>query len=135
MQVLGIGEAADQVRRFYYRNEDDLPEIVRDKVGPYIGTGSSPVDLVVHFTEAVFANRQSLPADGLALGASCALLIETTGFHNRLDGRAAAMIPALRRDAGEEPAPGTSWPDPAEDPEPKAGFLPVPAGEPAPVAN
>jgi hypothetical protein len=129
----GIAAAADAVRRFYFRNEDDLPEHVRKRLETHAGTGGSPVDLIVNFTEAVYANRADLPTEAMEIAAGTADVIQQNGFHGGLDGRAAGMIPALRRDSKEK-ATGVTWPKVDDDPKPNPDFLPPlatqqPAGE------
>ncbi len=133
-QYDGIAAAADAVRRFFIKREDDLPEVVREKVEPYTGTGSSPVDLIVRFTEAAYANRETVPQEGLAIAAGCADLINRDGYHGRLDGRVVAMIPVLRRDSGEKAVTGSPWPKKADDPEPNQEYVQSAAPEaPAPA--
>lgn len=127
MQVFnGIAEAADRVREFFYANKAALPPHVVSKVDPYVRTGSSPVDLIAHFTEAVYANRDSVPAEGMELAAGCANLIDQDGYHGRLDDRASAMSFALRRDSGEQAGEGRAWPAPETDPAVKAEYGPPP---------
>lgn len=129
-QFEGIASAADAVREFYYSNKADLPEHVTTKVQPYVGTGSSPVDLIVNFTEAVYANsgdrrgegEKDLPAEGLEIAAGCAQLINVEGFHGRLDDRAHTISLALRRDSGEKAATGAKWPAADKDPTAKPEF-------------
>jgi len=79
----GIAEAADAARACIITSGAALPEHVRDKVLPYVGTGSSPVDLVVHFAEAVYANREdaAVSEEAREIAAGCAVLAETYGFH------------------------------------------------------
>lgn len=124
----GIAGAADAIRRFYFRNEDDLPQHFRDRVGPHVGQGSSPVDLGAHFTRAVYANRDALPAkqkkEALELAAGTADIFDRDGFHSKLDGKAAGMSLALRRDSGEKAAGSQSWPKKDDDPAPDSDYAP-----------
>lgn len=123
----GIVAAGDAIRRFYYRNDDTLPDVVRAKVEPRLAGTLSPVDLAVAFVEAVYANRDDVPAEGLEVAAGVAQIIYESGFHGGLDGRAQAMIPALRRDSGEEAPDGVTWPHASDDPAVNADYtVPVP---------
>lgn len=111
----GIAEAADAVRAWFLLNPQALPEHVRPKVAAHAGTGASPVDLVVTFAEAVYANREEAPADARAIAAGCAVLAEGFGFHGlNLEARGSLIAVAL----------GGGAPDPA--PEPKGQFLASP---------
>lgn len=126
----GIAAAADAVRRFYFRNEDDLPEHVKARLATHVNTGGSPVDLIVNFTKAAYANRD-LPAPAMEIAAGTADVIAQQGFHGGLDGKAAGMVAIFRRESGEKAPAGTSWPKPADDPAADSDFAPPPA--PAPV--
>lgn len=128
----GIADAADSVRRFFFTNQAQLPEHVTKAIEPHVGTGSSPVDLIVNFTEAVFANRKDVPAEASLIAAGTADIIQQNGYHNRLDDRAAGIMKALRRDQGEK----GNWPKPENDPDARQAFLPPPAvEEPPPAAS
>jgi hypothetical protein len=97
-----IAEAADAIREFMILNRDKLPQHIRDRVEPSTRQGSSPVDLAVNFTKAVYANRgeTGVTKEALAIAAGAADLIDMKGFHGRLDDRAAKMALALQRDSG-----------------------------------
>lgn len=107
----GIADAADAARNFMIANGGALPQQVRDKVLPYVGTGSSPVDLVVHFAEAVYANRAAAPAEAVDIAAGCALLAESFGFHGlNEDGRGSAIAAVmLGQKVKAEPAPKAGY--------------------------
>lgn len=129
MQVFeGIAGAADAIRKFYYRNEDELPQHFRDKVGPHVGQGSSPVDLAAHFARSTYANAGTLPAklkkDALELAAGAADICARDGFHGKLDGKAGGMSLAMRRDSGEKARAGMPWPAKEKDPAPDAEYAP-----------
>lgn len=124
-----IGPAAADVRRFFNRNDDELPEHVAKALQTEVD-GGSPVDLIVRFVEVVYANRETLPGEAMEIAAGCSDLINQKGYHGRLDGRAAAMVDVLRRDSGERAATGHPWPKKADDPAHKQEF----AAEPPPQA-
>lgn len=126
-----IGPAIADVRRFFYTNQAELPPHIVERLEGDVGSGS-PVDLIVNFTEAMYANREAVPAEGLEVAAGTADLINRMGYHGRLDERAAAMVDVLRRDSKEKPAEGHSWPKKGDDPEVKADFAaPAPVAAPA----
>lgn len=126
-----IGEAGQAVTRYFYTSQAQLPEHVVPFIqGQLIG---SPVDLVVNFTKAIYANRDKVPAEAKLIAAGTADLINRKGYHDRLDGRAAGMSDAMRRDAGEKAATGHSWPKPEADPVADREFLPPPAAEEPPA--
>lgn len=125
----GIADAADAARNFMITNGATLPDHVRDKVLPYVGTGSSPVDLVVHFAEAIYANRddEAVSAEAREIAAGCALLAESFGFHGlNQDGRGSALAAVM---LGQKVKAA---------PEPKAEYNPPaqlePASAPIPAA-
>jgi len=129
-QFQEIGEAADAVRRFFYVNEASLPEHVTRRLATHVAQGGSPVDLIVNFTEAVYANQAKLGAEASLIAAGTADLINRQNYHGRLDGRAAGISDALRRESGEKPAAGASWPKADADPAINRDFAdPAPAGE------
>lgn len=129
----GIAGAADAIRRFYFRNEDDFPQHFRDKVSPHVGQGSSPVDLGAHFARAVYANRDELSdkvkKDALELAAGAADIFDRDGFHSKLDGKAAAMSLAMRRESGEKARPGMPWPAKEKDPAADSDYAPPAAAD------
>lgn len=119
----GIAQAADAVRAYLIANPAALPEPAQAKLASHTGTGASPVDLVVTFAEAVYANREDLTAaheDAFEIAAGAAVLAETFGFHGlNKDSRGSRM--AILLDGGEV----------AEPPEARADLLPSPpAAEP-----
>jgi hypothetical protein len=127
----GLAAAADAVREFYYTNKSELPPFIADRLKSAVGTGYSPVDLVVTFTELAYANREAFPKEGLEIAAGCAQIIHQHGFHSDLNGRTMGIQGALRRDSGERAPNGSGgWPDKAKDPAPADGYA-IPAEEEA----
>jgi hypothetical protein len=122
----GIADAADAARRYFLINQAKFPDEAASLIEPHTLTGSSPVDLVVNFTEGVYANRGTLPAEAMEVAAGLASIIDQNGFHGRLDGRAPAIALALRREAGEDAPEGQAWPDEEADPAPRTEFAPKP---------
>lgn len=129
----GIAEAADAARSFFYINQTVLPPIVAEKLATQVGTGGSPVDLLVAFVESSYANREDVPPEMLEIAAGLGLIIIQFGFHGGLNGRAEAIVQALRRDSGEQAPAGNVWPDPETDPDPDARYLPASEVPPAPA--
>jgi hypothetical protein len=120
----GIAEAADEIRRHFLVNEEALPEHLANKIRPHVGTGASPVDLVVCFVEGVFANAADVSAEAKKLASGGAALAETFGFHGMNEaGRGSKIAQVLD---------GQQVPD---VPEPKDDYAapmpPEPAGPPA----
>jgi len=116
----GIAAAADDVRRFFYINEAALPGHVADSLRPFVGTGSSPVDLTVRFARVVYANREdsAISDEAKEIASGCALLAGVNGFHglggDDRDGERMAGVLAGARKTG---------------PAPDAEFLPPEASE------
>lgn len=125
MQIFeGIADAADQIREFFLTNKAGFPGHVRDRIEGATRTGSSPVDLIVTFTKAVYANRDDVPADALPLAAGAADLIDQQGYHGRLDETASSVSLALRRDSGETLPGARKFPKKEDDPQPDSAMLP-----------
>lgn len=80
----GIAEAADAARTAAL-SEEAPPEVL-DHVYKDTGTGSSPVDLIVHFAEAVYAHADLCDAATKEIAGGCALLAEQFGFHGMNEG-------------------------------------------------
>lgn len=84
----------------------------------------SVVDAVCRSAELIYARSSEVGALLQALGAGLASMAAANCWHGlHIDGRGAAMMNALRRDAGEDPPIGVAWPDPEDDPAPLAEFL------------
>jgi hypothetical protein len=77
----GIGDASTEVRKFLIVNEAKLPDHLQDRLMHLTGTGTSPVDLVVNFVEAVYANPKEFSAEAKDLAAGAAVVCEANGFH------------------------------------------------------
>lgn len=77
----GIGDASTAVRNWLIRNEDQLPAHLKDGLMHRTATGTSPVDLIVDFTEAVYANEGEFKAEAKKLAAAAAVVCEANGFH------------------------------------------------------
>lgn len=121
----GLAAAADAARTWFTMNQQELPEHVREKIAPYVGTGGSPVELVVHFAEAIYANRD---ADGVSdareIAAGCAVLAESYGFHGMNESSRGSAL--ARELAGKTKA--------SDPPEAKAEYLPPEPPAPIPAA-
>lgn len=84
----------------------------------------SPVDMLVQSTEALYAARADLDADGKALIGSLAGFIVTNGWHGiNTDDRGNRIVLAMRRDNGEEAPAGVIWPEPESDPASDSRFV------------
>jgi hypothetical protein len=130
MQIYdSIVTAANDVDRLLIKQEDAFPAHVLAALAPYAQRMGSDVDLLVNFTEAVYANQKDVPKQAIELAASTANLIDDAGYHERLGGRARGIAFALRRESGEKAGEGRAWPKKVDDPDVKAIFLPP---EPAP---
>ena len=128
----GPSPAADAARNWLIRNEDAIPEHVRDRLLGLTVSGTSPLPMMHTFIQAVYANRDAFPVEAIEIAAGLADLFDRSGYHGKLEGKAIPMRDALRRDAGEEASAGSSWPDPEEDPEPLQQYLPPPPADPVP---
>lgn len=83
MQFEGIGQAAKAVTEFYILNKEAMPSHIVERLDGNIGMSRSPVDAVVRFTEAAYANLDGELPEGMAeLAAGCALLCEEMGYHD-----------------------------------------------------
>lgn len=114
----GIAAAADAARNYFLLNQGAFPEHVRDKIAAHAGTGASPVDLVVTFAEAVYANQGDVPAEAREIAGGCAVLAETFGFHGlNVDARGSLIASVLDDGAPEDvPEPKADYLAPAEAP-------------------
>jgi hypothetical protein len=121
---------------------DLLPPQSHAKLDTYAGDSfgqHSPVDVICNFVQSTYANRPALVPDSnvtsgmMLVAAGIGVVIGESHFWNDLDGKVQGIIGALRRDAGEAPAAGAQWPDPADDPAPADGFGPAAAAAPAPL--
>lgn len=137
MHFEGIGEAAKAVTEFYILNKEAIPAHIVERLDGNIGMSRSPVDAVVRFTEAVYANRDSdrLPEGMAELAAACAMLSEEMGYHDFAeDGRGSLIARSLRgRSVSKAPEAKSEFAEPEPVPAPPAldeGELPaIPPGE------
>lgn len=125
----GPADAADAARVYFIRNGDAWPEHMRAQVEPYTKSGMSPLDLMVRFTESVYANRDQVDQEAVEIAAGLAGFIDERGYHGRLNGRATAMTAALRRDSGETAPAGRKWPAASTDPDPAPEYGPPPVND------
>lgn len=93
-----------------------LSDEVKEQVLEHAPNVGSPVVHFVALAELIYAARATLPAEALRFGAQAAFLCRSNAWHGLGDGRGWAIQQALQRDAGDEAAPGSPWPDPADDP-------------------
>lgn len=128
----GIAEASDAARSFFIINRSELPAVAVDKLQTLVGTGASPIDLVVAFVEIAFANRGEVPVEMLEIAAGLGLVILQYGFYESLGGRAEGIVMALRRDSGEAPPAGLEWPVAAADPAPDSRYAEQPLAPASP---
>jgi len=77
----GIADASTAVRNWLIINEAKLPDHLKDRLTALAGTGVSPVDLIVNFAEAVYANEKDFTKEAKELAASAAVTSEAFGFH------------------------------------------------------
>lgn len=77
----GIGDSSTAVRNWLIRNADKVPEHLQERLSGMTGTGTSPVDLIITFTEAVYANQKDFPKEAKDLAAACADVAEANGYH------------------------------------------------------
>lgn len=128
-----IGEAADALREHIILNQNDFPEHVRERLVALTRTGTSPVDLVVGFVKAVYANSGGFDTDTKRKATAAAELIAMKGFHAGLDGRAGAIADSFRRETGLKAPAGRSWPSKAADPPADDEWAAPPPAEAAPA--
>ena len=88
----GIGDASTAVRNYLIKNEAKLPDHLKERLSNLTGTGASPVDLVVNFVEAVYANQKEFTKEAKELAASSAVVAETYNFHGMADEQRGSKI-------------------------------------------
>lgn len=76
----GIHDSSTAVRRWLTLNEARLPAHLQVRLARLTETGVSPVDLVVLFVEAVYANLEAFDDEARELASQAALVAETHGF-------------------------------------------------------
>jgi hypothetical protein len=135
-----ISTAWNAVLRYRLTEEGlSLPEEHAEKLTSFLEL-DAPTLTLSQTGEYVFARREVLKqaAPGLvALGARCAHYANRQCIDNLAGARGRGITDALRRDSGEAADPRLPWPDPSEDPEPRAEFAPASAAPvlPAPAAQ
>jgi hypothetical protein len=125
-EFIEIGDAADAIREHVIINRGEFPEHARDRLLALTRTGTSPVDMIVGFVRAVYANRDEVPTSTKRMAIGAADLIQMKGFYGGLDGNAGKVSAALSRETGLKAPAGRSWPAKEEDPEPAADWLAPP---------
>lgn len=120
----GIADAANEVRNWIIRNEEKMPVHLQERLAGLTTTGISPVDLIVGFTEAVYANPKGFPAEAEDIAAGAAVLCENFGFHGMaVDGRGSKIAAVLDgKEVADAPEGKADFQKTPEDP------APTPAG-------
>ena len=122
-----VSEAARCVQEFLMDRDAALPDDVREKLKALVGPTSSPVDTVVRGSEIMYARREELAPEALALAGGLALLAEQYNFHGMAEEqRGSKMALAMMRDAKIKKPVGIEYPDKEKDPAPKAEYAPLP---------
>lgn len=127
-------EGAARIIDFLLDRPDPLPDDVRDQLREFVKpanvvTGGSVTFTVAYAVELIFAShktRGDIPASFLEIAAGCAAYCVREGVDNLVGARGSGIMQAIRRDSGEAPPTGLSWPPPEDDPEPWARFVPEP---------
>jgi len=98
-----------------------------------LSSAPSPVDRIVKVGEFLYARRSEINTSGKEQCAQLIAIATNSGWHGlQTEGRGTKIVKAMCRDVGEEPPVG-GWPDPSEDPEPKAEYVPEPPAEDPPA--
>ncbi|MCK0531443.1 hypothetical protein [Sphingobium agri] len=120
MPVLdSIQAALAAVSHFLITEGAALPSDLRDALIESSGR-PSPVDRIVEVGETLYANASLLSDDGKLLCAALVSFATLNGWHGLAeDNRGGRMAMAMRRETGEEPPAGLTWPDAESDPAPK----------------
>ncbi len=82
IEFQGIHDSASAARRWIIKNEDNLPEHLKERLMALTDVGVSPVDLMVNFVEAVYANQDDFPSEAKDVAAASALVGEQHNFHS-----------------------------------------------------
>lgn len=103
------------------RDRGAMPEGVAARIEA--GLGLAGVDRLTEPMEGLWAARATLSPESIVTLGQLAQLIAGSGFGIQgRDGRALAILRAVRRDRGED----GEWPAPESDPAPKPEYLPAP---------
>ena len=117
-----INEALTALRALAYNPPASLPA---DLVVALTEASNeiSPVTAIVNVSEVLYARRDELGKDELAIAAGLVSFATENGWHGLADGddRGVGLVMALRREGGEKPV-GKAWPEAKDDPEAKSQF-------------
>jgi len=103
----------------------DLPEKLRPKFRELRGS-PSPVDQIVRLGEFLYANRVGLTDEAWSLAGGLISFGAINAWHMlNEDSRGDRIVQAIRRDMGETPPAGTSFPPADQDPAPLPEYAPV----------
>ncbi|NML04262.1 hypothetical protein [Sphingomonas sp. G-3-2-10] len=117
--------ARSAIISFAMNHASALDEAVRDSFLDLAGQ-PSPVDQVVKVAELLYANAASLTDEGRDLVGSLASYASENFWHGmQVDGRGNRIALAMRRQNGETPPEGSSFPDPETDPAPLPAYAPA----------
>jgi hypothetical protein len=122
-------EASKELFYFLFRNPEEFPEPVRERLIRLVEPGRSWSQSVADAAEIIYANQKGLSKKALALGAElaiCASHNNIATFAENGGKRGRGVMEALRRASGEKTPPGMSWPPKDQDPEIKVAFVPPP---------
>ncbi|MBX9881274.1 MAG: hypothetical protein K2X73_04805 [Sphingomonas sp.] len=113
----GLADAANAARRVLILGATGLPAAIADKLAPLTGTGTSPVDLICGFAEAVYAHPGEANAEVKDIAGGCALFAEGFGFHGmNADARGTKIARVLAgQNVANAPVPKAEWQVPADE--------------------
>lgn len=120
MPVLdSIQAALAAVSNFLIAEGAALPDALRVALVESSGR-PSPVDRIVEVGETLYSNASLLSDEGKMLCAALISFATLNGWHGLAeDNRGGRIAMAMRRETGEEPPAGLTWPEPESDPTPK----------------
>lgn len=96
----------------------------------------SPVDAIVKTAEYLYSKHADLDDAGRDLVGSLAAFASANFWHGMADDNRGNRISlAMRRENGETPAEGSSFPDPTSDPTPLAEYTGATETPPAPPTS
>jgi hypothetical protein len=125
-------EGAARIIDFLLDRPDPLPTDVRDQLREFVKPANAVTGTSISFTiayavelaNASHKTRGDIPGSFLEIVAGCAAYCLRHSIDNLAGPRGDGIMQALRRDSGEETSPGLAWPDPEDDPDPWARFVP-----------
>jgi hypothetical protein len=123
-------DAQAAIQDFLLDRPAETPDDVRDMLKEFVRPGYNPVEASLNMAELIYARRDELPVELLAIGADIAAMVASFGFNGMggPNGRGAAIAYTIRQMPGVVAAPEATY----DPPEPKAEFMPVPVAEPDP---